>query len=871
MPVIDLRDAVGDHPALTECDVCIVGTGPAGATMAEELSSTRLRVTILESGGVKRTQDADLLDDIENVGRARVPRQWQVRNRVVGGSSYTWGGRCAPFDDIDFEQRSWVPASGWPFGNDEMAAYLDRSAHHLGLALGTGFSDDSFWAIAGRAQPRNQPDHAALLPFFWQFSRDPEESYPFDYMRFGRSLAGRLGPDVTLVTSATVLRVEPVSSGRAVQSVQYVGPDGVARSVRASAVVLAAGGIENARLLLSSTTITPGGLGNDHDLVGRYLMDHPRGPVGGFDVEASGDLLKRLGRYNVRGHLFRAGFRLSPAVQRAEQLLNCATWLGEEVGPDDPWDAMRRLLRGSPDLPNDAVALAKGAPLLARGVREFFVERNGIPRRFRRVDLLTMVEQRPDPDSRVTLSERRDPNGSQLARVDWRTHPDESRTMRRTAQIVTEQLAAMGYPAPVLADWVRDGADMPDSWVDVAHPTGTTRMADDPARGVVDRDGQVHGVGGLYVVGSSTFPTAGHCNPTQMIVAMAVRLADHLRDHSAATRISVRDLERPIAEPSTVLVTGGTGRIGSVLVADLLERGYQVRATTSREDPPPVVLGLEWRRLDLSTASPADCDALVAGCSAIYHLAAEIGKQDRMQQVNVVATGELARAAERRGICAFVYASSVSVYGSGRRRVMDESAPVLTVDRDVASEYLAMPYVRAYGRTKLAGERAIAAAARTVRYVVLRPTVVVDENALLEIGRWSRFKRVLGSHRHAHHVYVRDVTDAMIWSAEQAVGGAGQPGSISTYNLSEDDRDQPTHRDFLKRAFDASGDSRFRAPPVPGIFDWVHDLVRFRQVSLRNPLWRMRFPSDRIEAAGYRRRYGMRYAEARALERLRSS
>jgi nucleoside-diphosphate-sugar epimerase len=211
------------------------------------------------------------------------------------------------------------------------------------------------------------------------------------------------------------------------------------------------------------------------------------------------------------------------------------------------------------------------------------------------------------------------------------------------------------------------------------------------------------------------------------------------------------------------------------------------------------------------------------------------------------------------------------VYGSGRQRTMTEDAPVLTVDRDVPSEYWALDYVRAYGRTKLAGERALSTAAKSVRYIVFRPTVVVDVPDLVRIREWSRAKRILAAHRHAHHVYVRDVSDALIWSMERALAGVGAPGSVETYNLSEDSFPEPTHADFLRKAFAVSADPRYRVPKVPGIVDWTHDLLRFRTFPLRNPLWRMRFPSDRLRAAGYRPRYGMAHAHALALGELRTT
>ncbi|KRB49286.1 choline dehydrogenase [Rhizobium sp. Root708] len=509
-------------------DICIVGSGPAGSTIAKELSGTRQRVVILESGGFERTEIADALNEIENIGRVRAVDQWSVRNRIVGGSSHTWGGRCGTFDDIDFERRSWVSHSGWPIKADELAPYFDRSVDHLGLAVGSGFSGESFWKFAGKNAPTSEVDPSLLLPFFWQFSRDREESYPFEYMRFGRHLTRNLGENVTLLTSATATRVL-VNENRWAHAVEIATSDGRRHVLSARTIILCAGGIENARLLLNSTSDGSKGLGNDHDQVGRYLMDHIRGPVGSFDVPGSQSLQRRFGRYNVKGHLFRAGLRLSPELQRRERLLNSAVWLGEVLAPDDPWDALRRFAGRHPNLPRDAVTLVRNTNLLLRGVSDYFGARNGFPRKLQALTLECMCEQMPDPNSRITLSARCDHLGVPLPKVDWRSHSDEDRTMWRMAEFVTEEFARIGIRTPKLAEWVRDRAPIPANFVDVAHPTGTTRMSASPTRGVVDENCEVNGTTGVFIAGSSVFPTAGHCNPTQMIVAMAIRLADHIK------------------------------------------------------------------------------------------------------------------------------------------------------------------------------------------------------------------------------------------------------------------------------------------------------------------------------------------------------
>jgi len=315
----------------------------------------------------------------------------------------------------------------------------------------------------------------------------------------------------------------------------------------------------------------------------------------------------------------------------------------------------------------------------------------------------------------------------------------------------------------------------------------------------------------------------------------------------------------------TILVTGATGRIGRFVVTDLLERGYRVRATTSRT-PESDDQRLEWRKVDL--ASDGDLGWLVEGCSGVIHLAAEMGKKDRMRALNEGGTGRLARAAEDKGVKAFCYTSSIAVYGSGRSAEISESSPVLSIDRDVASEYWALDYVREYGRTKLAGERALMRVANQMRCVVLRPAVVVDIGQIIGVRDWSLFKRMLASHRHSHHIYVGDVSDALIWAIEQGLAGRGEAGQVDIYNLAEDERDMPRHIDFMRKAFAASGDRRYRVVSAPWLIDWLHDFLRFHTLPIRNPLWRMRFSSERLERAGYRLKFGMAKAEQLALARL---
>ncbi|MEC3920608.1 GMC family oxidoreductase [Nocardia sp. CDC160] len=525
---IDDLHAVRDTDLVA--DVCIIGSGPAGLTLATELAHSSLRVLVLESGGLEPTPENDDLDDIENVGAARAQPYSNARNRILGGSSHTWSGRCAPLDDLDFAARPWVPFSGWPIGFAEVKPYLDRAAAHLGLGYGSEFTGDRFWELADRNPPRPEVDRRWLRPYFWQISKDPAD--PFDAKRFGAHAAEISADNVRIVVNATVFHIDTDVDGTHVEALRVLDSSGTERLVRATRIVLATGGIENARLLLASNRIVPGGVGNRHDTVGRYLLDHRCGVVGALDPRTSAAARDRFGKYVVktRGgkHTFLHGLALSPEIQAEEGLLNCALWIQEVPSEDDPWESVKNLLRGHLTM-HDARTVASHPGLLLSGAKRRLIDNAGLPRKLEHVELRCMVEQTPDPNSRITLSDKTDHLGMPRPRIDWKVSAQEDRTVRRAAALVADEFARLGHTSPALREWVRGTSDLTAALTDWAHPTGSTRMSADPHTGVVDGDCRVHGMDNLYIAGSSVFPTNGHANPTLTIVALAVRLADRLR------------------------------------------------------------------------------------------------------------------------------------------------------------------------------------------------------------------------------------------------------------------------------------------------------------------------------------------------------
>ena len=513
-------------------DLCIVGSGPAGLTIAKEFGGSVVDVLILESGGLDEDPKIDTLSEFESIGAARIMEPTLVRNRIFGGTSHSWSGRCAPFDDIDFQTRPWVPFSGWPIQGKQLVPHFERAMSYLGL--GANRYDASLWTLLGRMQPNLDVDMRLLKPVFWQFSKDAKD--PLDYMRFGRRFLSAMPTNVRVLLHATAIEIRTDQTGTKLDSLEIGSPEGKRATVKPRALVLCAGGIENARLLLSSNRGESAGVGNRYDVVGRFLMDHPRFTLAEFEPLNSRIILDRYGLYRLSrelgGHSFQNGLGLSPDLQRNLSLLNCAAWFSEDRSPDDPWDAVKRLLTGRDrDIVRDIRHIMCQPHFILEGLHRRFVRRQEVRHKLKQLRLDCVVEQRPDPDSRVRLSRRVDPLGVPLPQVDWKVSEQEKRTVATLGRVISGEFKRIGLPLPILSEWIR--IDRPDQaeFIDAAHPTGTTRMSTDPRHGVVDQNCRVHGLDAIFIAGSSIFPTSSHANPTLMIVALAIRLADWLKTH----------------------------------------------------------------------------------------------------------------------------------------------------------------------------------------------------------------------------------------------------------------------------------------------------------------------------------------------------
>ncbi len=531
---IDTRQ-VGDGRAVI-ATVCIIGGGVAGLSIARELEAQGVDTCVLESGGYDPDDDTR---DLYRGDATGIDYQFAdgCRARFLGGSSNCWGGWSRPLDPWDFEQRDWIPGSGWPFGLDEMAPWYAR-AHDV-LKLGPLNFDPAYWEKSiGRPDVRRLPlNSGRVRDTISQFSPP---------VRFGRHYRSELraARHVRVFLHANVTEIVPDPLCTRINHVRVQTLDGKRMMVAARLFVLATGGIENARLLLASNRVMPAGIGNRHDLVGRYFMDHPRMVVGRLRFAAAWSRNKLYDiKYNymnsavaAHGQHIAAQLALTPQTLASERLLNarvcfCSEFPGEgSAGAQALFHCKQALLaKEQPGrrLRDDLRAMAR-EPM---NTFLYGITRLCHPRwLIRNVGFQLIVEPAPDPDSRVTLStSRRDALGLPRVEVHWRLTAQVRRTADRTLALIAQELRQSGVaqvdPIPSIekcgwpSTFEREG-----TW----HHMGTTRMHDDERQGVVNRDGRVHGLANFYIAGSSVFPTAGANFPTITLTALALRLADHL-------------------------------------------------------------------------------------------------------------------------------------------------------------------------------------------------------------------------------------------------------------------------------------------------------------------------------------------------------
>ena len=554
--ILEARDLTAATTA--PYDVCIVGAGPAGIALANRLADSSLKTCVVESGGRAVSAFTDGLRAVESHG---IAIKDYSRERVLGGASTTWSGLSSPLDDIDFRHRAWVPHSGWPLTREDLEPYYRTASGMFRFPSWDHLSSLS-WLPGGLPQDIpcwREVEEKTLL------SADPPQNFGVE---FGAVFASR----VDLILGATVTNIEGESTGHAT-GVRLALPSGKAQTIRARVTVLACGGIENARLLLTSTFGCADGLGNDRGQVGRYFMNHPKGYCGSIALTKPQGALPGYFGFLLpgRGYAGYAGLRLTPQTQEREGALNSYVRFEPVFDwSDDPAvDAlvhytkrssllMRAFKRANRDQLVELRSYAEtgddsDAANQRKDLRAHMKTLAGLARHWRTVAryastrlahrpapavisirLRNFLEMAPDPDNRVELSDRVDAFGMRLPSVTHRCGPLDRHSVVVLHRTLGDEVAAAGWGR--LQSDLNEHADVWPMDYDASHHMGATRMGADPATSVTTRDCRLHTTDTVCLAGASLFPTSGCANPTYTLVALALRLGDHLKERLLPAR-----------------------------------------------------------------------------------------------------------------------------------------------------------------------------------------------------------------------------------------------------------------------------------------------------------------------------------------------
>jgi choline dehydrogenase-like flavoprotein len=555
--ILDARTA--GLPDRIEADVAIVGAGAAGITLALELETSGLSIVLIEAGGDKFDKVQQDFYRAQSVTPDAHGPSEMYRRRQLGGSTAIWGGRCIPFDPIDFEDRAWMPAARWPITYDEVARFYPRA-----LAIAEAGQPEF---DAGHADPAHPP---ALLPGTFGedviLDRIERFSHP---THFGAWYHAKLhaAPAIRLLTNAPVDQILATDDGARAAGVGVRLGDGRHLTVAAPRVVVASGGIETARLLLASDEVRACGLGNERDLVGRFYQCHLEGELGTVAFHAPARDVQMDYFRSHDGIYCRRYIWLSPEAQRREQLAGLvlrpahpgivdpahrhpvlsAMYLAKSLivpeyarkmtalehdarralgGSSASFHAahLRNVILGSPRLAAFAVDWTRRRILAKRKLPSVVLTERG-----NTYPLDLNGEQEPYRDSRIRLGDDRDAGGMRRAIVDWRTTEADGHRMVEGVRVIQRAFAAAGTATITLDD--AEAAHWRAHPVPVGgHHIGTARMATDASQGVCDGNGETFGTRGLFIAGAAAFATSSFANPTLTLMALTLRLAEHLRD-----------------------------------------------------------------------------------------------------------------------------------------------------------------------------------------------------------------------------------------------------------------------------------------------------------------------------------------------------
>lgn len=514
-----------------DCDICIVGGGAAGITLAHEFSNQDMKVILLESGGLKYEQSLESLNQGE-VDRKTHTTLEEYRRRHLGGATTAWGGRCIPFDESDFEYQSHIPYSGWPITKKDLAPYYERANTYCEIGAYNYSVKNIFPDIE---------DSKSMIPGLKSEDISLEQLYLFSPpTNFGKRYLDILkkSGNINVVLYANCLNIATDENG---SKVEYLNVSSLRKNkfiVRAQRYILATGGLEVTRLLLLSRDVHKQGIGNRFNLLGRYYMGHlsafinvqfsdkkpivwdyqqlPNGTFYQHSIAIREDKRREYGLLNQRFFMYRPNFTDPSHQNSILSAAYLAKSLIKKTKVVDFGEHIKNIVVDTPGMLDFSYKWITKRILSKHKLPSVLVENKSHIHTLR-ID----SEQVPNPNSQVSLSDKKDIFGLNQLKVDWRSSELDIVSIEKSIEVFQQALEKSGVGKVVSVPRI---SSAPQG----GHHLGTTRMSSVPQHGVVDENCKVHDVSNLYIASSSVFTTASYANPTLTVLALAIRLADHI-------------------------------------------------------------------------------------------------------------------------------------------------------------------------------------------------------------------------------------------------------------------------------------------------------------------------------------------------------
>jgi choline dehydrogenase-like flavoprotein len=549
------------HKHTLFADVCIIGGGAAGITIAHELKESGLSIIIVESGGERKDQQVQSLSAGEVSSESLHPPVHMYRERLLGGSSTIWGGRCVPFDEIDFETRDHIPFSGWPVSYHELQPFYERALWYCEA----GDNDFSVGAVGS--------DHPFIEGYDEKVFEVGIERYS-PPTNFGRRYGPALfhAPRLTVVLNATCVELIPAAQGDAIASARFATFASNEFEIKSTFYVIATGGLEVVRLLAASRRNSSAGVANSSGMLGRFYMCHIEGTFGALQLSPSSRPVVWNFERTKDGVYARRKLRLKDTQQRNHRTLNMIFRL-HHANPVDPrhqnsilslmylskrfilpeyrrkittveLSELGKLPQGQALLVSHLLNVARDTPSLMKFIFKWIYARHAAYHRIPYVALHSPngrypldfnSEQTPNPASQVSLTHDLDFFGVPQLHVEWRRSSDDIQSIAKTYRLLRSSLEAAQLGTVEFEDETLEER-LSECGPVGGHHIGTARMSSNPKLGVVDEHCRAHDLENLYVASSAVFPTCGHANPTLTILALSVRIAQELQHRSALSR-----------------------------------------------------------------------------------------------------------------------------------------------------------------------------------------------------------------------------------------------------------------------------------------------------------------------------------------------